>query len=96
MRNEMSVMVALKHTFQEMCYAIEEGVPAKQKKRIDDDIVFRNKDANGVKVSTLDPIVITVVIGPVIVHKVLVDYGKSVNIFFQQTFDKTRLDENDL
>lgn len=48
-----------------------------------DDIVFRN--SKGIEAPTFDFKVITAIVGPATMHRVLVDYGSSVNILFKKT-----------
>lgn len=71
-------------------------IPAKQQKYINDSIVFRNRDVDGVVASTFDSIVITVKLRSIIVHRVSINKGSSMNILFTKTFDEMHLDENDL
>lgn len=40
------------------CYAIEDGAPAKQLKRVDHDIIFRNRDTDEVETPTFGSVVI--------------------------------------
>lgn len=53
-----------------------------------DDIIFWNKDADGVEAPMIDPLVIIVMIGLAIVWKVLVDCGSSVNMLFKNAYGK--------
>lgn len=52
-----------------------------------DDIVFWSKDADKVDAPTIDPMVISAMIGPVLVRKILIDCGSFVNIIFKMTYD---------
>lgn len=70
--------------------------PVKQQKTMADDIIFRDRENIGIHSPTEDPFVITAVIGPATVHKVLVDNGSSVNILFKKTFDQMKLEPKDL
>lgn len=71
---------SLKHVVHGGCFAVEDGASTKQLKTITDDIVFRNRDADGVEAPTLDHLVISVTVDLAIVRKVLVDCSNSVNI----------------
>jgi len=54
----------------------------KMPRTVIEDIVFRDRDSDGLLSPTVDPMVVTVGIGPAIVRKVLVDTGASVNVLF--------------
>ena len=60
-----------------------------------DDIVFRNKDADKVEALTIDPMVISAMIGPALVG-ILIDCGSSVNIIFKKAYDQMRMEDKDL
>ena len=56
-----------------------------------EDVIFRDRDSDGMLVPTVDPMVITIGLGPAIVKKVLIDNGASVNVLFYSTFSKMGL-----
>jgi len=58
--------------------------------------VFREKDSKGVVAPTVDPLVVTVGIGPAMVKRVLVDCGSSVNVLFRKTFNLMNLSMTDV
>ena len=61
-----------------------------------DDIVFRNGDADRVEAPTIDPFVISAMIGPALVWKILIDSGSYVNIIFKRAYDQMGMEEADL
>ena len=61
-----------------------------------EDVTFGRKDVEGMDYPHTDALVITAIIEPAIVSKLLVDNKSSVNILFKSTFDKMRLSEEDL
>lgn len=66
---------ALKHIENESCYAVEDGAPTKQSRTMTDDIVFRNRDADGVEAPTIDPLVISTTIGSLLYERCLSTVG---------------------
>jgi len=72
-------------------YSLEDATPLKQQRTCHDDIVFRARDSMGVEAPTLDPMVITVGIGPATVKRVLIDCGSSCNILLRKTFDQMKI-----
>lgn len=62
-------MSLLKHVPHEGCFAIENGALAKRLRIISEDIIFRNRDANGVGAQTFDPLVLTIGIGSTTIDK---------------------------
>lgn len=55
---------SLRHVSFECCSNMEDETPAKQQRMMTDDIVLRSRDADQVEVPTIDPMVISTLIGP--------------------------------
>ena len=70
--------------------------PAKQFKRENDNITFRENDAHLVHHLHCDTLVITVMMANNNIHRNLVDNGNSVDILYYQAFQKMGLKVNDL
>ena len=70
--------------------------PAKQFKRKNDDIIFRESDTNLVHHPHCDALVITAMMANNNVHRILVDNGSSVDILYYQAFQKIGLKASDL
>lgn len=45
------------------------------------ELIFRNQDADGVEAPTIDPLVISAMVGPTVVRKVLVGFEFSQHLF---------------
>ena len=54
---------SLRHADYECCSNVEDGTPAKQQRMMTDDIVFRSRDADKVEASTINPMVVSTIIG---------------------------------
>jgi len=67
---------------EEKCLSVNHSALLKMPRTVIEDIVFRDRDSDGLLSPTVDPMVVTVGIGPAIVRKVLVDTGASVNVLF--------------
>lgn len=48
------------------------------------------------KALTLNPMVISAIIGPSLVGQILIDYGSSVNTIFKKAYDRMLLEAKDL
>ena len=68
----------------------------KQFKGENDDIIFRESDANLVHHPHCDALVITMMMANNNVHRILVDNGSSVGILYYQAFQKMGLKNSDL
>ena len=73
---------------EERCLILSNTFPMKMPKTSAEDVVFKDRDSDGLLTPTVDPMVITVGLGPAIVRRVLVDMGASVNVLFVNTFQK--------
>jgi len=72
-------------------YVLEDTTPLKQQTTSNDDIVFWARESVGTEAPTLDPLVITVGVGPATVKRVLIDCGASCNILFKKTFNQMKI-----
>ena len=70
--------------------------PIKHFKWENDDITFNDSDARRMHHPYCDALVITVMVANNNVHRILVDNGNSVDILYDQTFQKTGLKVSDL
>lgn len=61
-----------------------------------DDVVFRNKDVDEVDAPSIHPLVISTMIGPPLVKKVLIDRRSSIIILFKSAYDQMMLEAKDL
>lgn len=61
-----------------------------------EDVVFKDRDSDGLLTPTVDPMVVTIGIGPAIVRRVLVDSGASVNVLFINAFSQMKLSMADM
>lgn len=68
---------SLRYVVHESLFAVE-GALTNQLNTITDEIVLKNRDADGVEASTFDPLMISAVIGPTTVRKVLFDCVKKL------------------
>lgn len=68
----------------------------KQPRCDDFGIDFGKINELGMEYPHVDPLVVSVVIEPVLVHWVLVDCGSSVNILYKDVFDQIKLSKKDL
>lgn len=66
---------AIKHSNSEYCSNAEDGALEKQQRTMTYDIVFRNRDADKAEAPMIDPMVTSVMIGPALVRRILVDCG---------------------
>lgn len=70
--------------------------PMKMSKTSGEDVVFKDRDSDGLLTPTVDPMVVTIGIGPAIVRRVLVDSGASVNVLFINAFSQMKLSMADM
>lgn len=89
-------MNVIRHVDIECRSNTEEGAPAKQQRTMTDDIMFQSRNADRVEAPTIYPMVISAMIDPVLVRKILIDHGSSVNIIFKKTYDQMLLEGKDL
>lgn len=78
------------------CSNVDDETSAKQQRTMTDDIVFRNRDADRVEASTIDPLVISAQVGTAWMKRILVDNGSSVNMFVKRAYDQMRMEAKDL
>lgn len=69
-----------RHVDCECCSNMEDGAPGKKQCTIADDIMFRKRAADKIEAPTIEPMVISTMIGPALVKRILIDCESSVNI----------------
>ena len=58
--------------------------------------MFRKRDVDKVEAPMVDPMVISAMISPALVRRILIDCGSSVNIIFKKAYDQMKMEVKDL